>query len=142
VHNDYATDVLTTLGKAGLKPIDNFNPRDPSHLNDPKYLTLTTEERSTKMIEIHNAHLLRSLDRMRDTIRPAVARMFLNKSWISIDQYQAILNKPQSTPKGSASVVFNDIDTDMTDTTLPPPASSQAQPPSPAGMGKPEEEQL
>ena len=105
--------------------------------------SLTTDERSAKIADIHNKHLLRSLDHMREIIRPAVARALLNKSWISMDQYQAILNKPPPSRSGSVSVAFNDIDTDMTETTIPPPAiSPPAQPSHPTGDVQPVEERL
>ncbi|ORE00714.1 hypothetical protein BCV72DRAFT_326047 [Rhizopus microsporus var. microsporus] len=142
VHNDYVEYTLTTLKKAGIKPLEEFNPRDATHLRDSKFADLTNHERHLKMYEIHTASLLRALDRVRVEVRPSVARSFLNKSWITQEQYQGLLSK--SRPPRQASTKVNASFLDVTMDEVPPQDSippTQDQP-SPTGAGEPAEELL
>lgn len=127
VHNDYAQTALDLLATSGLKPIENFDPCDQSCLRDPAFEALTPEARGKKMTEIHNQRMLRTLKNIRDTIRPALARDFMNKKWISLEQYRDVLtpqkngNKPPSDPNNKDPDT-NDVD--MTDDM--PPSSPNA----------------
>ncbi|KAG0771831.1 hypothetical protein G6F22_016164 [Rhizopus arrhizus] len=135
VHNEYASTVINKLDTAGIKQITDFNPRNPAHLRDIKYQDLSDTDKQTKMEQIHTSHLLIALDRMRSTVRPAVARDFINKKWITIQNYMDLLKKPLSAPSQSPPV-----DTDMDDAPLLPPASPKAAQPVPTGDGEPDEQ--
>ncbi|KAG1086447.1 hypothetical protein G6F42_020985 [Rhizopus arrhizus] len=135
VHNEYASTVINKLETAGIKQIIDFNPRNPAHLRDIKYQDLSDTDKQAKMVQIHKSHLLTALDRMRPTIRPAVARDFINKKWITTQNYMDLLKKPPSFPLQDTPV-----DTDMDDAPLPPPASPKAAQPVPTGDGEPDEQ--
>ncbi|CAO3701923.1 unnamed protein product [Rhizopus microsporus] len=145
VHNDYVSYALTTLNKAGIKPLEEFNPRDPANLRDAKFANLTNVERHAKICEIHNASLVRALGRVRVEVRPSVARFFLSKSWISQDQLEEALH--QARPLRTATTTTTTTNAPSVDTTMMdiapqdplPPTPAQ---PSPTGTGEPAEELL
>jgi hypothetical protein len=114
IHNEYASTVINKLDTAGIKHITDFNPRNPSHLRDIKYQDLSDTDKQTKMEQIHTSHLLTALDRMRPNVRPAVARDFINKKWITIQNYMDLLKKPSSAPSQNTPA-----DTDMDDAPSP-----------------------
>lgn len=126
VHNDYASTATSKLGTAGIKLINDFDPRDPSNLRDIKYQDLSENEKQQKMVQIHTSHLLTALDRMRPTVRPAVARDFIAKQWITTQQYATHIKPPAHTHSQDIPV-----DTDMDEITQPVPA----------GNGEPDTEQ-
>ncbi|KAG1122237.1 hypothetical protein G6F38_014034 [Rhizopus arrhizus] len=71
VHNEYASTATNKLDTAGIKLINDFDPRDPTNLRDNKYQDLSENEKQQKMVQIHTSHLLTALDRMRPTVRSA-----------------------------------------------------------------------
>jgi len=88
VHHEYAKELLDTLGKAGVTPLADFDPRDPNILEDPRLVSLTEAERVDKVIEVHQGRLLRGLKYLyqhagRRPISIAVATDFFHKEWIS-----------------------------------------------------------
>ncbi|KAF7720628.1 hypothetical protein EC973_006871 [Apophysomyces ossiformis] len=102
LHNDYVPDFLDALSKYGVKPIEHYDPLDPSHLRDPKYEKLSLQERVERTKEHHNQRMLRALDFIRIPVRYAVARHFLSSGWVSPDQLQNILASQQSTKRHSS----------------------------------------
>ena len=142
VHNDYVDHALTTLNKAGIKPLEEFNPRDPTNLRDSKFADLTNDERHLKMCEIHTASLLRALDRVRVEVRPSVARSFFHKSWITQEQYQDFLNKSRPPRQATTQVKTSFLDVIMNEVDPQEPLPSLQDQPSPTGAGEPAEELL
>ncbi|KAG1578142.1 hypothetical protein G6F47_012927 [Rhizopus delemar] len=124
VHNEYASTATSKLDTAGIKLITDFDPRDPANLRDVKYKDLSENEKQQKMVQIHTSHLLTALDRMRPTVRSAVARDFIAKQWITSQVYADHIKTP--TPTSTP------VDTDMDEATQPVPA----------GNGEPDTEQL
>ena len=45
VHTDYIADVTAAFAVAKIEPLANFDPLDPALLRDPKFATLTADER-------------------------------------------------------------------------------------------------
>ncbi|EPB86021.1 hypothetical protein HMPREF1544_07181 [Mucor circinelloides 1006PhL] len=91
VHHEYAKELLDTLGKAGVTPLADFDPRDPNILEDPRLVSLTEAERVDKVIEVHQGRLLRGLKYLyqhagRRPVSIAVATDFFHKEWISAAQ--------------------------------------------------------
>ncbi|CAO3660278.1 unnamed protein product [Rhizopus microsporus] len=148
VHNDYVSYALTTLNKAGIKPLEEFNPRDPANLRDAKFANLTDVERHAKICEIHNASLVRALGRVRVEVRPSVARFFLSKSWISQDQLEEALHQARplhtATTTTTTTTTTNapSVDTTMMDIAPQDPLPPTPAQPSPTGTGEPAEELL
>ncbi|KAG0772494.1 hypothetical protein G6F22_015696 [Rhizopus arrhizus] len=127
VHNEYASTATNKLDTAGIKLINDFDPRDPINLRDIKYQDLSECEKQQKMVQIHTSHLLTAMDRMRPTVRSAVARDFIAKQWITTQAFADHIKATTSTPSQATPV-----DTDM----------DEAPQPVPAGNGEPDIEQL
>jgi hypothetical protein len=122
VHNEYASTAINKLDTAGIKLINDFDPRDPINLRDIKYQDLSENEKQQQMVQI-----LTALDRMRPTVRSAVARDFIAKQWITTQAFADHTKASTSTPLQTTPV-----DTDM----------DEAPQPVPAGNGEPDNEQL
>ncbi|KAG1046413.1 hypothetical protein G6F43_011101 [Rhizopus delemar] len=129
VHNEYASTATSKLNTPGIKLINDFDPRDPTNLRDSKYQDLSDTEKQQKMVQIHTSHLLTALDRMRPTVRSAVARDFIAKQWITSQVYADHIKTPTPT---STPLQATPVDTDMDEATQPVPA----------GNGEPDTEQL
>ncbi|KAF7720578.1 hypothetical protein EC973_007333, partial [Apophysomyces ossiformis] len=46
VHQAYYQELVDSLTKAGVKPLDDFNPTSPIVIGDPKYATLSSQDKS------------------------------------------------------------------------------------------------
>ncbi|KAG1035483.1 hypothetical protein G6F43_013222 [Rhizopus delemar] len=86
VHTEYTADLLAAFAKAKVEPIQGFNPLNPDLLRDPKFASLPESDRAAKCTEVHQARLVRALQHIRESVRPAVARSFFVKDWITLDQ--------------------------------------------------------
>ncbi|KAG1034995.1 hypothetical protein G6F43_013315 [Rhizopus delemar] len=91
VHTEYTADLLAAFAKAKVQPIEGFNPLSPDLLRDPKYASLPESDRAAKCTEVHQARLVRALQHIRESVRPAVARSFFVKDWITLDQYKEVM---------------------------------------------------
>ncbi|KAI9477918.1 MAG: hypothetical protein EXX96DRAFT_459652, partial [Benjaminiella poitrasii] len=84
VHNDYASDLRALFAAAGITPLSDFDPLDPKHLDDPRLVSLTTDELVQKALSVHQGRLQRALKFIRSIpIRHAVAADFCARAWIS-----------------------------------------------------------
>ncbi|KAI9480248.1 MAG: hypothetical protein EXX96DRAFT_537536, partial [Benjaminiella poitrasii] len=91
VHNDYASDLRALFAVAGITPLSDFDPLDPKHLDDPRLVSLTTDELVQKALSVHQGRLQRALKFIRSIpIRHAVAADFCARAWISEDQLREI----------------------------------------------------
>ncbi|KAG1448130.1 hypothetical protein G6F57_016921 [Rhizopus arrhizus] len=91
VHTEYTADLLAAFAKAKVEPIQGFNPLNPDLLRDPKFADLSESDRAAKCTEVHQARLVRALQHIRESVRPAVARSFFVKNWITLDQYKEVV---------------------------------------------------
>ncbi|RCH89366.1 hypothetical protein CU098_005161, partial [Rhizopus stolonifer] len=138
-HNDYINEIVQVFSKAGVKPVEEFNPLDEQRLRNPAFAALDKEARKSKCVELHHARLLRALSFIRESIRPAVARDFRRKNWITDDQFKSSLGKdPAVSSPGDTPADKTDTDMpDVIDTFCPTsPASSNSL----TGAGEPVEE--
>lgn len=83
VHNDYAEELQRILTKVGVAPIPEFDPLDPAHLQDPKYATLSEDERAQKAREHHNYRIRKAVETIRFPVKYSVAKSFAAAGWLS-----------------------------------------------------------
>ncbi|KAG1036858.1 hypothetical protein G6F43_012974 [Rhizopus delemar] len=81
------------------------------------------------MVQIHTSNFLTALDRIRPTVRSAVARDFIAKQWVTSQTYADHIKTLTPT---STLLQASPVDTDMDEATQPVPA----------GNGEPDTEQL
>ncbi|GAA5814318.1 hypothetical protein MFLAVUS_007812 [Mucor flavus] len=75
VHNDYYRELLDTL--ASIKPILGYDPTKPSTLRDPKFTSLTEEERHKQAVVVHQTRLARIIQNIRSPgLQYSVAKYF------------------------------------------------------------------
>ncbi|GAA5812222.1 hypothetical protein MFLAVUS_005672 [Mucor flavus] len=75
VHNDYYQERLGTL--ASIKPILGYDPTKSSTLRDPKFTSLTEEERHKQAVVVHQTRLARIIQNIRSPgLQYSVAKYF------------------------------------------------------------------
>ncbi|KAG1323070.1 hypothetical protein G6F62_009879 [Rhizopus arrhizus] len=109
----FRESITNVRKKVGMLGLENWRILDVYH--------------PTTRVVIHTSHLLTALDRMRPTVRSAVARDFIAKQWITTQAFADYIKATTSTPLQATPV-----DTDM----------DEASQPVPAGNGEPDTEQL
>ncbi|CAO3599408.1 unnamed protein product [Absidia cylindrospora] len=82
-HNDFVTELITRLTKAGIHTIDDFDPTSHQHLRDPKYIDKPNDERTEIATSLHNQRMIHSVDFIRAPVKFAVARSFAKAGWIT-----------------------------------------------------------
>jgi hypothetical protein len=85
LHNDLADELTSQLAKAGINPIDSFDPQDHKQLNDPKCNDQSEQKRTIIATTLHRQRMARSLEFRREPAKFAAA------GWITSDQLDAIL---------------------------------------------------
>ncbi|KAI8326659.1 hypothetical protein EDC96DRAFT_453909, partial [Choanephora cucurbitarum] len=83
VHNDYVSELTAVFAKAGVKPILDFDPLDPKHLDDPRVSSLSASDTADKARLVHQGRLLRALKYIRSPACNAVAADFCARGWIT-----------------------------------------------------------
>ncbi|KAG1021492.1 hypothetical protein G6F43_014276 [Rhizopus delemar] len=103
--------------------IQSFNPLNPDLLRDPKYANLPEADRAAKCTEVHQARLVRALKHIRESVRPAVARSFFVKDWITLDQYKEVMPTVARAARATGSTqdaMMEDIHNTFSTTELDP----------------------
>ncbi|KAG2206381.1 hypothetical protein INT45_006021 [Circinella minor] len=77
IHNDYAQSLTKILEKEGIQIKKEFDPLDPSILQDQKLANLTDEEQFEKVQELHHNNLLKTLQFIRTPITAEELASFL-----------------------------------------------------------------
>ncbi|KAI7904927.1 uncharacterized protein BX663DRAFT_549795 [Cokeromyces recurvatus] len=90
IHNDYETEFTDLLRHHNITIKADFNPSSGKILADPKYSTLTTNERDAIASDLQQTRLERALDHIRTPVKFAVARFFLDKQWISKRKFDSL----------------------------------------------------
>jgi hypothetical protein len=90
IHVGYKEQLMTILARAEVTAIP-FNPTDSSHLQDPSLSHLSPAQRQAKALAVHRERTLRSLAYIRDSARPSVGRFFVEKEWITTEDYATVL---------------------------------------------------
>ena len=122
----YASSVLGVFKKLNVDPIA-FDPKSPSILRNPEYVTLDDQAREAIAVELFEKRLLSAIKRSSPvTTQVALARAFLAQKWISEDSFNTIL----PTIRPSFVRKNKDVDTVITEapplTINPAPISAQA----------------
>ncbi|KAI8327649.1 hypothetical protein BC941DRAFT_477419 [Chlamydoabsidia padenii] len=107
VHNDFTAEFLEHMTKFDIRPINDFDPNDPAHLQDPEYtsVNLTEDDKATHMITILNQRMRRTLEYIRTPLQRAVGTYFVQQGWIDETELVEILTP--TTP----DTEMNDVDT-------------------------------
>ncbi|KAI8330231.1 hypothetical protein BC941DRAFT_456907 [Chlamydoabsidia padenii] len=107
VHNDFTAEFLEHMTKFDIRPINDFDPNDPAHLQDPEYTSanLTEDDKATHMITILNQRMRRTLEYIRTPLQRAVGTYFVQQGWIDETELVEILTP--TTP----DTEMNDVDT-------------------------------
>ncbi|KAG1447607.1 hypothetical protein G6F46_011472 [Rhizopus delemar] len=122
IHNDYKEEFTTILKHRNVSLKNDFNPSSGDILADPKYSHLTPSERDIIASEIQQTRLERALQHIRPPVKFAVARLFLEKQWISKSAFDALSTErtqpqiasifKQNTAPATQATFFTNTDTD------------------------------
>ncbi|KAI8084284.1 uncharacterized protein B0P05DRAFT_466609, partial [Gilbertella persicaria] len=90
IHIGYSNEFNRLSDKWKIVLLHDFNPLDIQHLRDRKLLETSTsdEERATKLKEIHQQRLTRTLEYMREHVRLPVAFDFIFRGWLTASKAQ------------------------------------------------------
>jgi hypothetical protein len=91
IHANYEKELLAKFSQAQVHPI-TYDPLDPVHLRDQRCLSLTYEEKVTKLQNIFKNNLMRSLSFMRYPTCHSVAKFFSRKDILTSEELQSFLN--------------------------------------------------
>lgn len=112
LHNDYIPTASSILEEEGLIILKDFDPLDIKNLRDPRYSTLTDDEKLLKLQEIRASRFQQTLDFLRPPVKLAVARDFARKGWITNSKLNEILTSSSpitdttNTGSSTASATF------------------------------------
>ncbi|KAI8394239.1 uncharacterized protein BYT42DRAFT_488273 [Radiomyces spectabilis] len=114
IHNDYHDTLLASFARHNITPIKDFNPHDQSRLRDPKFNTLSLEDRQREADQIHRQRLERALKFIREPVKFAVARSFHSQKWIDDDMLRSFLQSRTQTESNAATstIPFRTTDDD------------------------------
>lgn len=113
VHNDYADEFKQLLETKRIHFVNNFDPWNGSSLKDPQYQDLPEQEKTSKACEIQRQRLERSISRIREPVKFAVAYYFYQKQWLT----KTFIDNLNETRYGKPEDIF-DIDDDVMDDLL------------------------
>jgi len=78
IHTDFEQTLLDALQVAGIKPINNFFPEDPAILSDPALKSLSLEEKTEIVTDIHHNRCMRITSRAPKHVQAALAYHFIS----------------------------------------------------------------
>ncbi|MEG2254744.1 MAG: hypothetical protein RSC33_05410 [Vagococcus sp.] len=113
VHQDYLPELETILDSHQLSLLKDFDPLDPSNLNDPALATLDVSTKSEKVLDLHQTRLLRAVKFVRPYLRGMIARDFVLRGWLTQDQVKAALTGPKVTNNDSLSDTNQNPDSNL-----------------------------
>ncbi|KAI9484215.1 MAG: hypothetical protein EXX96DRAFT_537493 [Benjaminiella poitrasii] len=93
VHNDFAAELKESFAKFQITTLDDFDPCDPQHLQNPKYVDYSPTERSNMAFNHHCKRMQIALESIRYPVYHAVARYFYAQKWISLQDLQTTLSR-------------------------------------------------
>ncbi|KAL9536550.1 hypothetical protein MBANPS3_012569 [Mucor bainieri] len=82
LHIQYVSDFLSYMAKAEADLIDKFEPLNPDNLADPKYASMTDEEREHIIYLLTNKRAIQTLKFLRPLNVSGVGKFFLSAGWI------------------------------------------------------------
>lgn len=91
MHVQYVKTFTDAMTKVDATLFPNFDPLDPKHLADPRYSTMSYDERCQKMHDIVNSRAIDTLTFLRPLLVGSVARSFVEFGWIDDEDAQDAL---------------------------------------------------
>lgn len=98
VHNDYASELKSTLQQRGVTVDETYDPSDGKTILDPKYKDYTQFQRDQIASFIHRRRLETALQHIREPVKFAVARYFYQQQWISKSAFDQTMAARSSLP--------------------------------------------
>ncbi|CAO3631612.1 unnamed protein product [Mucor fragilis] len=86
--DSYLDEAIDMLEKNDFIILTDFNPLDSKNLGDPKYKSLSKEERNEIFRDFHEKQMRRAIDRIRYPTKSYVYSDFYKKGWISQETYR------------------------------------------------------
>lgn len=81
---DYLDEAIDILQKNHFTVLADFSPLDSKNLGDPKYKSLSKEERNEILRQLHEKQMHRAIDRIRHPTNTNVMNDFYKKGLISM----------------------------------------------------------
>lgn len=91
VHVQYKDTLLECLKTVGASVFPDFDPRNPMHLADPKYLGASEEERCNVIDRLVHDRCMKALEYMRPVLVPSVGKYFINQGWLAQEELDKAL---------------------------------------------------
>ncbi|KAG0844775.1 hypothetical protein G6F17_013546 [Rhizopus arrhizus] len=92
VHLQYKPALLSLLEKAKIPTLDTFDPLDPDNLADPKFDSVSAEERSHAISLINDDRSRKALERLRYPVAVSVSRYLLAQALVSDETVSEVLH--------------------------------------------------
>ncbi|KAG0753488.1 hypothetical protein G6F24_012967 [Rhizopus arrhizus] len=99
VHLQYKPALLSLLEKAKIPTLDTFDPLDPANLADPKFDSVSAEERSHAISLINDDRSRKALERLRYPVAVSVSRYLLAQALVSDETVSEVLSVKEDRPK-------------------------------------------
>ena len=93
MHVQYVEQFTAVMQKAGAELISDFDPLDPVHLADPKFASLSADQRADQLHELVHSRALDTLSFLRPLVVGSVARSFLEWGWIDESDLHAAVSE-------------------------------------------------
>lgn len=82
LHTQYVDTFIDLMKNCEAEIIEGFDPLDPKHIADPKYDSLSANERESLMYEFTNTRALQTLSFLRPLNVSGVGKYFVSAGWI------------------------------------------------------------
>ncbi|ORZ07470.1 hypothetical protein BCR42DRAFT_311607, partial [Absidia repens] len=94
IHNDFEQEFLHQLSTFGIIPIEDFDPLDPKHIQNPDFNDDSTSqfEKEQFAFKTVNQRMTRTLQFIRTPVRYAVSEYFMQEGWIDEVERNIVLN--------------------------------------------------
>ncbi|KAG0862550.1 hypothetical protein G6F15_013504 [Rhizopus arrhizus] len=103
--------ILLTLLSAKIPTLDTFDPLDPANLADPKFDSVSAEERSHAISLINDDRSRKALERLRYPVAVSVFRYLLAQALVSDETVSEVLSVKEDRPKTTRH--YDDMAEDM-----------------------------
>ena len=122
MHVQYVEQFTAVMQKAGAELISDFDPLDPVHLADPKFASLSADQRADQLHELVHSRALDTLSFLRPLVVGSVARSFLEWGWIDESDLHAAVSEAsarhQAANPNSKSFAFSKTGSDDSDSVM------------------------
>ncbi|CAO3650008.1 unnamed protein product [Mucor hiemalis] len=119
-HVNYQKELISKLEAVKVKHLDTYSPIAATSITDPKYNTLSNEEKETLAKQKHNERVVRALPYIRQHVARSIANYFCKEGVITQEQFesfeQVLKNKYKEQNHRNISVAaasFETIETNL-----------------------------